>query len=225
MRKHCQFCEDAVSASDARRLGHLPLKQCSFPLSLSRVQDVLTCSCLQLCELRGIDPGDMVCSYILPVAQSALCDRFVADRRRPPVIANPTLARPSSCPLPSQSGKAATNKLAGTGPAAAAPVPASAEGIEFWHGAEHVGWLTKKGEHLSTWRKRWFVLKGGHLFWFYNTPVTASSKARGIIPLKTCTAVRSASVSEAGKPYALELEVRRTAPPRSFTGHPPSLSP
>jgi len=26
--------------------------------------------------------------------------------------------------------------------------------------------LTKKGEHLSTWRKRWFVLKDKRLGWF-----------------------------------------------------------
>lgn len=35
---------------------------------LGAAQDVLTCSCLQLCELRGIDPGDMVrvlCNFVL----------------------------------------------------------------------------------------------------------------------------------------------------------------
>lgn len=127
------------------------------------ILDVLTSSCLQLCELRGIDPGDM-------------------------------------------SGTSATNKLLGTAPVPAAPVPASAAGIEFWRSPDYSGWLTKKGEHLSTWRRRWFVLKDGHLFWFLNQNVGSSSKPRGTISLKNCARVRSSTVAEAGKPYALELD-------------------
>jgi hypothetical protein len=37
-------------------------------------------------------------------------------------------------------------------------------GIEFWHGAERVGWLKKQGEYIKTWQRRWFVLKQGRLF-------------------------------------------------------------
>ena len=33
-----------------------------------------------------------------------------------------------------------------------------------WHERpDHCGWLTKKGEHTATWRKRWFVLKDRRL--------------------------------------------------------------
>jgi hypothetical protein len=26
-------------------------------------------------------------------------------------------------------------------------------GVEFWHGAERVGWLKKQGEYIKTWRR------------------------------------------------------------------------
>jgi hypothetical protein len=39
-------------------------------------------------------------------------------------------------------------------------------GVEFWHEPERAGWLMKQGDVVKTWRKRWFVLKGGKLFWF-----------------------------------------------------------
>nr|BAD82044.1 pleckstrin homology (PH) domain-containing protein-like [Oryza sativa Japonica Group]BAD82313.1 pleckstrin homology (PH) domain-containing protein-like [Oryza sativa Japonica Group] len=39
-------------------------------------------------------------------------------------------------------------------------------GVEFWRSPERAGWLTKQGEYIKTWRRRWFVLKQGRLFWF-----------------------------------------------------------
>ena len=48
-------------------------------------------------------------------------------------------------------------------------------GVEFWHGAERAGWLMKQGEIIKTWRRRWFVLKEGKMFWFLDQNVTAAS--------------------------------------------------
>jgi len=38
------------------------------------------------------------------------------------------------------------------------------EDVEYWHSAEKEGWMQSQGDYLSTWRKRWFVLKQGYLF-------------------------------------------------------------
>jgi hypothetical protein len=30
---------------------------------------------------------------------------------------------------------------------------------------DHKGWMRKKGEHYNTWKTRYFVLKGPHMYW------------------------------------------------------------
>lgn len=35
----------------------------------------------------------------------------------------------------------------------------TADQVEFWHNPEKTGWMHSQGEHIKTWRKRWFVLK------------------------------------------------------------------
>ena len=30
---------------------------------------------------------------------------------------------------------------------------------------DHKGWMRKRGEHYNTWKNRYFVLKGPHLYW------------------------------------------------------------
>ena len=63
--------------------------------------------------------------------------------------------------------------------------------VEFWHKAEKSGWLQSQGEHLRTWRRRWFVLKQGFLFRFADQNVVANSKPRGIVDLSKVTDVSS----------------------------------
>lgn len=65
-------------------------------------------------------------------------------------------------------------------------------GVEFWHDAEHAGWLLKQGDVIRTWRRRWFVLKAGLLAWFKDANVTEGSEPRGIIELHNCLSVRGA---------------------------------
>ncbi|KAL1197009.1 Pleckstrin homology domain-containing protein 1 [Cardamine amara subsp. amara] len=55
-------------------------------------------------------------------------------------------------------------------------------GVEFWSNPERTGWLTKQGEYIKTWRRRWFVLKQGKLFWFKDSDVTRISRPRGVVP-------------------------------------------
>ncbi|KAK1270538.1 hypothetical protein QJS04_geneDACA007552 [Acorus gramineus] len=65
-------------------------------------------------------------------------------------------------------------------------------GVEFWTNPERSGWLTKQGEYIKTWRRRWFVLKQGKLFWFKESVVSRSSRPRGVIPVGTCLTVKGA---------------------------------
>ncbi len=68
----------------------------------------------------------------------------------------------------------------------------SAEDVEFWSNPEKAGWLQSQGEHIKTWRRRWFVLKQGYLFRFAGPDVTSSSKARGLVDLSKVTDVSAA---------------------------------
>ncbi|CAA7389889.1 unnamed protein product [Spirodela intermedia] len=77
-------------------------------------------------------------------------------------------------------------------------------GVEFWHGPERVGWLNKQGEYIKTWRRRWFVLKQGKLFWFKESVVTRASRPRGIIPVGSCLTVKGAE-DVLGRDFAFEL--------------------
>lgn len=87
-----------------------------------------------------------------------------------------------------------------------ATATSSAAGIRFWETPEYSGWLTKQGEMLRTWRKRWFVLKQGHLVWFKTNVVNERAVTRGEIPIESIDSVSVASEAAAGKPYAIHLE-------------------
>ncbi|XP_057476038.1 pleckstrin homology domain-containing protein 1-like [Actinidia eriantha] len=81
------------------------------------------------------------------------------------------------------------------------------DGVEFWSVPERGGWLTKQGEYIKTWRRRWFVLKQGKLFWFKESTVTRGSKPRGVIPVATCLTVKGAE-DVLNKQFAFELSTR-----------------
>ncbi|KAL6841463.1 hypothetical protein ACP4OV_028606 [Aristida adscensionis] len=95
----------------------------------------------------------------------------------------------------------------GTGGSSSSPAPGggdAAGGVEFWHGAERAGWLTKQGEYIKTWRRRWFVLKQGRLFWFKDPAVTRASVPRGVIPVASCLTVKGAE-DVLNRQFAFEL--------------------
>ncbi|KAH9300974.1 hypothetical protein KI387_012557, partial [Taxus chinensis] len=83
-----------------------------------------------------------------------------------------------------------------------------AHGIDFWNSPERSGWLMKQGEYIKTWRRRWFVLKQGKLFWFKENYITRDSKTRGVIPVNTCLTVKGAE-DVLNKPYAFELSTSK----------------
>ncbi|KAK4579478.1 hypothetical protein RGQ29_029231 [Quercus rubra] len=85
--------------------------------------------------------------------------------------------------------------------------PNNYDGVEYWANPERTGWLTKQGEYIKTWRRRWFVLKQGKLFWFKDSTVTRVSKPRGVIPVATCLTVKGAE-DILNRQYAFELSTR-----------------
>ena len=76
--------------------------------------------------------------------------------------------------------------------------------VDFWIDPERTGWLMKQGEYIKTWRRRWFVLKSGKLFWFKENHVLRSSKPRGIIPVASCLSVKGAE-DTINKQFSFEL--------------------
>ncbi|CAM8893833.1 unnamed protein product [Rhodiola kirilowii] len=78
------------------------------------------------------------------------------------------------------------------------------DGVQFWSNPERTGWLGKQGEYLRNWRRRWFVLKQGKLFWFKDSTVSRISRPRGVIPVASCLTVKGAE-DVLNKPFAFEM--------------------
>lgn len=76
--------------------------------------------------------------------------------------------------------------------------------MEYWVGPEKTGWLQSQGDHIKTWRRRWFILKQGYLFRFSGPDVTIATKPRGIVDLSKVTDVKHAR-EQTGRPNALML--------------------
>lgn len=84
------------------------------------------------------------------------------------------------------------------------PEPGAGPQVEFWVEPERAGWLMKQGAHIKTWRRRWFVLKSGKIFWFKDEHVTANSVSRGVVEVKQCLSVKGAE-DTLNKPCAFEI--------------------
>jgi len=80
--------------------------------------------------------------------------------------------------------------------------------VQFWNNPERSGWLMKQGEYFKTWRRRWFVLKQGQIFWFKDNYLSPSSKPRGVILVGNCLTVKGAE-DVLNKQYAFELSTSK----------------
>ncbi|KAK3285017.1 hypothetical protein CYMTET_7360 [Cymbomonas tetramitiformis] len=80
-------------------------------------------------------------------------------------------------------------------------------GVEFWEAPERSGWLMKQGAIIKTWRRRWFVMKQGKIFWFKSDDVNSKSVPRGVVEIKGCLSVKGAE-EMLNKPYAFEVSTR-----------------
>mmetsp|Transcript_9831 Transcript_9831/g.24513 ORF Transcript_9831/g.24513 Transcript_9831/m.24513 type:complete len:140 (-) Transcript_9831:487-906(-) len=80
-------------------------------------------------------------------------------------------------------------------------------GVEFWHTPDRCGWLDKQGEYIKTWRRRWFVLKQGKIFWFKSEVVTPDAVPRGVIDVNKCLSIKGAE-DTINKPFAFEISTQ-----------------
>ena len=80
-------------------------------------------------------------------------------------------------------------------------------GVEYWHEPERCGWLVKQGDVIKTWRRRWFVLKQGKLFWFLGPDVTAATPTRGVVDVGKCLSVKGAE-DAINRQFGFELSSR-----------------
>ncbi|KAK9807263.1 hypothetical protein WJX73_004759 [Symbiochloris irregularis] len=81
--------------------------------------------------------------------------------------------------------------------------------VEYWHGADRSGWLEKQGEYMPNWRRRWFVLKQGKIFWFKSDSVSPDSQPRGVIEVNKCLSIKGAEET-LNKPHAFEISTTET---------------
>ncbi|CAG9462053.1 unnamed protein product [Pedinophyceae sp. YPF-701] len=81
---------------------------------------------------------------------------------------------------------------------------AGAAGVRFWDRPDKEGWMQSQGEHLRTWRRRFFVLKDGYLFRFMAPNPTRDTKPRGTVDLNSASEVTSA-VKETGKSASVKV--------------------
>ena len=149
--------------------------------TVAAVVDTLTTSAFQWCELSGRDPAGTI-------------EEKSASGRAEWVNNG-------------AGGVGASSAGGGSGGGSGSELSAASRPLVAWHESQsHCGWLTKKGERLSTWRKRWFVLKDGKLAWFRsNADVVPGAKPRGVLDLADCVSACTASKAEAGRAHGLEL--------------------
>jgi len=102
--------------------------------------------------------------------------------------------------------------------------------VEFWAEPEKEGWLQSQGDHLRTWRRRWFVLKDGFLFRFGSADVAPASKPRGVVDLSKArarpvcgaapvAAQGAAPVAAQGAAPVAAQGAASAVPPRYAAGH------
>lgn len=77
-------------------------------------------------------------------------------------------------------------------------------GVEFWRQPERSGWLMKQGEVMKTWRRRWFILKDGKIFWFKSDIIGPNTQPRGIVEVNKCLSIKGAE-DAINKPHAFEI--------------------
>jgi hypothetical protein len=164
----------------AGRDGISSLSLSSDDATCAAMMDTMVTSAFQWCELRGHDPSDTI--------GDDGAGEWVNKKA-----------------LVSASGASSSSLNADTRTQVAAAVAA----VQIaWHDApEYCGWLTKKGEHLSMWRRRWFVLKDKKLGWFkdVNQANKPNVRPRGVIDLGKVISVCTATHADAGRAHGVEL--------------------
>lgn len=170
------LCESTALVVTHRPKGG---KEKALPLTGQRQQvkalaESLSLHALQLSDMRGCDPKDLASLKVTGVVENPVAQQ--ADDR-------------DGREQGQNAGEAKEQRQ-----------EKSVPDVDFWSNPDYCGWLYKRGEHLSTWRRRWFVLKGAKMLWFKEADITSESKPRGTLTIRGQGAWESSA-----KPHALEL--------------------
>ena len=152
------------------------------PSDVRNILDTITAACMQLCEM--IEREEHRKKLEGSIGSDGRDDGAHAasgggqDRRGLVGWIAGKVSKPS--------GGADGEGGAGDDAAMATAIP---EGVEYWSAPDYDGWLQSQGDHIKTWRRRWFVLKDGYLFRFLNDRVTQNQKPRGCLNIGLCKEV------------------------------------
>ena len=179
----------SVKESEGGKQRQVELKGTSK--DVSNILDTITAACMQLCEM--IDKEDHQ-KKIMGLAENSSeeeeeCSSSTAEKKG-------FVGWIAGKVKPGQSDD-------GIDSATAIP-----EGVEYWKQPDYDGWMQSQGEHIKTWRKRWWVLKDGYLFRFLNDKVLPQSKPRGVINLGTCLEISKPS-KDANQGATIQVTVQK----------------
>ncbi|KAH9170375.1 hypothetical protein EDB89DRAFT_1978632 [Lactarius sanguifluus] len=74
---------------------------------------------------------------------------------------------------------------------------------------DHNGWMRKKGEHYNTWKNRYFVLKGPHLYWLKSN-AQSETKIKGYVNIVGYRIISDENVDPGRYGFKLSHETDRT---------------
>ncbi|KAH9056353.1 hypothetical protein EDB87DRAFT_1637438 [Lactarius vividus] len=74
---------------------------------------------------------------------------------------------------------------------------------------DHNGWMRKKGEHYNTWKNRYFVLKGPHLYWLKSN-AQSETKIKGYVNIVGYRIISDENVDPGRYGFKLLHETDRT---------------
>jgi len=161
--------------------GEAQIALSSDEATTTAMMDTLTTGAFQWCELRGFDPSATI--------EDCGGGAWANKKAR-------------------QSGGGGGGGSVGGGVVPPTTDPERpAPSIDWNDGIDYCGWLSKRGETIQMWRRRWFVLKENKLAWFKNNfdQQKQPRHPRGVIDLAAVNTACTASKHEAGKAHAIEL--------------------
>jgi len=200
--------KDAASGASGGKQRQVELK--GSARDVSDILDTITAACMQLCEmidkeehqrkLMGLGSDDGEDGSSVGQASSSSTAGGADKKGFVGWIANKVTR--------TNSGGADNNGAAAEEAGEDGATNVIPEGVEYWKQPDYDGWMQSQGDHIKTWRRRWFVLKDGYLFRFLNDKVLPQSKPRGVINLSQCLDV-SKPTKDSNQGATIQVTVQR----------------
>lgn len=150
-----------------------------------------------------------------PVGETCFFDPSIDHSLYPNISAKVRMARSEMLSCPSNDGGVISGGGGGGGSGGADRTDDVSGGASF----EKTGWLTKQGEKVKSWKKRWFVLRSDAIYYYGSL---RSKSPKGTIPLRNIMAVvATTQPMDSTHVHCFEVVVSKT----SSVTSPPSMTP